>query len=94
LPPAGDPGAPRPPASHGADPEQPRDLVGAPVTVTGTVTIVDGCTVLDAGSRRWALLGEPAKGLRQGNRVTVRGRAEAAPAGCHADAALQVILVS
>lgn len=90
----GDPGAPNPPASHGADPEQPRDLVGAPMTVTGTVTVVGGCTVLDTGAKRWALSGDRAGQLRAGDRVTVRGRPAAMPAGCRADGALQVILIA
>jgi hypothetical protein len=64
------------------------------MTVTGTVTTASGCTILDTGSRRWALLGDESRRLRQGSRVTVRGRPEAAPAGCPADGALQIILVS
>jgi hypothetical protein len=90
----GDPPVPNPPATQGADPEYPRDLLGAPMTITGTVTTAGGCAVLDTGSRRWALLGEQTGRLRDGSRVTVRGRPGAVPAGCHADGALRIILVS
>src|SRR3981189_1844425 len=38
-------GAPNPPAPQGADPEHPRDLVGPPMTITGTVTTAGGCTI-------------------------------------------------
>jgi hypothetical protein len=87
-------GVPTPPTGPGAGPEQPRDLVGPPMTVTGAVTVADGCVVLDTGSKRWALLGDRAGQLRDGHRVTVRGRPEAVPAGCRADSGLRVILVS
>jgi hypothetical protein len=84
--------SPSPPA--GTDPENPRDLAGASVTVTGTVVTADGCPVLDTGSQRWALLGDQAKRVRDGSRVTVRGRPAAAPHGCGADHALDVSRVS
>jgi hypothetical protein len=86
----GDRSTPTPPATAGADPEQPRDLVGPPITIAGTVRIVGGCTLLDTGSQRWALLGAEATQLRGGSRVTVRGRLARVPAGCQADRALEV----
>jgi hypothetical protein len=85
---------PNPPTTQGADPEYPRDLVGPPMTITGTVTTAGGCTILDTGSQRWALLGDQNRRLRDGSRVTVRGRPAAAPAGCRANGALQVISVA
>jgi hypothetical protein len=42
-------------------------------TVTGTVTVVAGCTVLDEGGVRWALEGDLA-GIGPGSVVTVTGR--------------------
>jgi hypothetical protein len=64
------------------------------MTIAGTVTTAGGCTVLDTGSQRWALLGDQTRRLRDGSRVSVRGRPVAAPAGCRANGALRIILVS
>jgi hypothetical protein len=86
----GDPAAPKPTA----DPEYPRDLAGPPVTVTGTVTVEYGCVILDNGVQRWALLGDQAERVREGSRVTVRGRRTKAPAGCRVYGGLDVISVS
>ncbi|NJC67771.1 hypothetical protein HC028_25180 [Planosporangium flavigriseum] len=77
-----------------ADPQQPMDLAGGPTTLTGTVSTAGGCAILDTGAQRWALLGDKAGQLRDGSRVTVRGRPGAVPAGCGVDRALQVVLVS
>ncbi|MDG6108262.1 hypothetical protein Daura_21625 [Dactylosporangium aurantiacum] len=72
------------------DPENPQDLRGAPMTITGTVHTRPGCVILDAGAARWALTGPLATTLRDGATVTVRGRPTAVPAGCGADHALDV----
>ena len=76
--------------SGGGDPDNPSDLVGAPVVLTGTVSRADGCVILDVGGRRWALTGVSAARLADGQHVTVRGRPVAVPAGC--DAAFAVSL--
>src|SRR4051812_22187990 len=47
---------PSPSASRG-DPDNPRDLVGAPVVLTGTVEADGSCVILTAHGRRWALVG-------------------------------------
>ncbi len=72
------PAAPRsgPPPTLGAPgrpPATPTDGLGGTRTVSGTVTEVAGCLVLDAGGVRWALVGEIA-GVTPGAEVTVTGR--------------------
>ncbi|MFB9363669.1 hypothetical protein [Actinoplanes nipponensis] len=82
---------PRPSASSSpGEPDQGRDLVGAPLVLTGTVRVLDGCTVLEVDGRRWALLGASVPSLPAGDRVTVRGRPARVPAGCPADAAVRL----
>lgn len=73
-------------------PENPRDLRGAPLVLTGVVAVVDRWTVLDTPAGRWALL--DTAGLRPGERVTVRGWPQGVPPECPASRALRVILVS
>jgi hypothetical protein len=75
---------PTPPGPASADPEDPRDLVGAPVVLTGAVSRRRGCVVLEVRGRRWALTGDAADRLPDG-RQTVRGRPVAVPVGCDAD---------
>ena len=72
----------------GGDPDNPSDLVGAPVVLTGTISRDDGCVALDVSGRRWALTGAPAVKLVDGQQVTVRGRPVAVPTGCDAAFAL------
>jgi hypothetical protein len=73
-----------------SDPDMPRDLVGPPVTLTGTVHIEAGCVTLKVKGQRWALLGRAAQALTDGRTATVRGRPTRLPAGCEADQALNV----
>jgi hypothetical protein len=68
----------------------PRDLVGPPVELTGTIHVGSGCVVLDVRGRRWALTGPFAGSVTDGTTVTVRGRPTRVPAGCDADYALSV----
>ena len=58
--------------------------MGPPVVLSGTVRREHGCVILEAGGRRWALTGAAAARLADGERVTVRGRPVAVPAGCDA----------
>jgi hypothetical protein len=74
---------PRPPVT--SDPDNPRDLVGPPVVLTGTVHRGHDCVILEAHDHRWALTGAGVTGLADGGHVTVRGRPIAVPAGCAAD---------
>ncbi|MBG6135779.1 hypothetical protein [Longispora fulva] len=83
-----------PPADQPTGDPQLVDPVGPPRTLTGTVSSIAGCRVLDADSGRWALLGASAGELRDGDRVTVRGRPAKIPAGCMVDHALTVQLVT
>lgn len=71
-------------------PDMPRDLVGPPLELTGTVHVGSGCVVLEVRGRRWALTGPLAGSLTDGTTVTVRGRPTRVPAGCDADGALTV----
>jgi hypothetical protein len=82
------------PAPTGRDPEQGRDLVGAPIVLTGTVAVRGGCVLLDVDGRWWALVGTPAAGLTDGHKVTVRGRPAPVPAGCAGTSALRVHAVT
>jgi hypothetical protein len=79
---------PTPPTS--ADPENPQDLRGAPIVVSGLVHVGGGCVELDTGTVTWLLGGPAAAALADGARVTVTGRPMPVPAGCHADRALTV----
>jgi hypothetical protein len=72
------------------DPENPQDLRGAPMTITGTVHKQPNCVILDAGAARWALTGPLATALHDGATVTVRGRPATVPAGCVVDHAIDV----
>lgn len=74
------------------DPDMPRDLVGPPVTLTGTVHVEAGCVVLEVNGRRWALFGRAAQALSDshGRTATVRGRPMRLPPGCDADQAIEV----
>ncbi|WP_412538471.1 hypothetical protein R8Z50_21765 [Longispora sp. K20-0274] len=83
-----------PPTDQATGDPQIVDPVGPPRTLTGTVASVAGCRVLDTAAGRWALLGTPAEGLRDGERVTVRGRPAKVPAGCGVEHALTVQLVT
>jgi hypothetical protein len=74
----------------GADPENPTDLAGAPMVLTGVVSRDRGCVVLVVNGRRWALVGGAADGLVDGRRTTVRGRPVAVPAVCEADHGLML----
>lgn len=78
----------RAPSASAVDPENPRDPIGPPVVLTGTVGRRHGCVVLTTGGRRWALIGPAANRMADGQRVTVRGRPIAVPAGCMADFAV------
>ncbi|HEV7965574.1 MAG TPA: hypothetical protein VGP57_23725 [Actinoplanes sp.] len=80
--------------SHSVDPENPQDLRGAPLTLSGTVQATAGCIVLTTTTGRWVLLGQGVKALHDGAVVTVRGRPTALPAACEADRALNVQQVS
>jgi hypothetical protein len=73
-----------------ADPENPQDLRGAPMTLSGTVRTSGGCVFLDTPSGRWLLSGQPTTTLRDGATATVRGRPTAVPARCTASRALAV----
>lgn len=77
---------------EGGDPENPRDLRGAPLVLTGTIEDVDGWLILDTPAGRWALL--RTAGLRPGEQVTVRGWPQGVPAACPSPAALRVVLVT
>lgn len=81
---------PSPATGNGTDPENPRDQVGAPIVLTGTVSRQDNCVILDTGTRRWALLGTKAATLTDGQRTRVRGRPAAVPSGCNAAFGLAV----
>jgi hypothetical protein len=72
----------------------PRDLVGPPVTLTGTVHVGTGCIVLDVRGRRWALFGRAVQALTDGRTATVHGRPIRLPSGCDADQALDVRTIS
>jgi hypothetical protein len=82
-----------PPAATG-DPDHPRDLVGAPIVVTGTVEVTAHCVTLTAKGRRWALVGSATAGLTDGRTVTVRGRPATVPPGCDADFGIAVRQIS
>ncbi len=73
-----------------ADPEIPNDRVGAPIVLTGTVDTGGTCVTVTVGAHRWALVGASTGALEQGQKITVRGRPVALPAGCRADFALAV----
>jgi hypothetical protein len=70
--------------------EVPRDPIGAGRTLSGTVQRTGSCTILvvrpgqgpGQGSRRWALTGAVAAGLRVGQSVTVSGHVTPAPPAC------------
>ncbi|MFI1995562.1 hypothetical protein [Actinoplanes sp. NPDC020271] len=86
-------GHPRPDPSPGpsrGDPDNPVDRVGAPIVLTGTVDTAGGCVVLTVNGRRWALTGDAAARLTDGQIATVRGRPVPAPADCGATEALEV----
>jgi hypothetical protein len=83
---------PPPPAT--GDPDHPRDLVGAPIVVTGTVEVTAHCVTLTAKGRRWALVGSATAGLTDGRTVTVRGRPATVPPGCDADFGIAVRQIS
>jgi hypothetical protein len=80
--------------SRSSDPENPQDLRGAPITVSGTVRATAGCVVLVAATGRWLLFGQAVEALHDGTAVTVRGRPATLPAGCDADHALTVQQIS
>lgn len=80
-----DPASPNPTPAVRNDPDNPRDRVGPPVVLTGTVHRHDGCTILEARGHRWALTGAATAQLADSATVTVRGRPVAVPAGCDAD---------
>ncbi len=83
------PTSPSPSATRG-DPDNPQDLAGAPVVLTGRVSIGSTCAVLTTRGQRWALIGAAAGTLNDGQIATVRGRPTAVPPGCHADFGLAV----
>ena len=69
----------------------PRDLVGAPMILTGTVHVDASCVVLQVeGGTRWLLTGSATTSLTDGSTATVRGRPIPPPSGCPADRALAV----
>jgi len=68
-------------------PTTPTEGFGGTRTVTGTVTEVAGCVVLDAGGVRWALEGDLPE-VAPGTEITVTGR----PTGRVADACGDAIL--
>jgi hypothetical protein len=76
------PGGPAgtPPPVDGA--EVPGPLPWGPRTLTGIVERSGDCTLLLVGGRRWALTGEAAATLSQGDRVTVRGSLTTRSAAC------------
>ncbi|WIM99883.1 hypothetical protein ACTOB_003551 [Actinoplanes oblitus] len=90
-----------PPRSHGApspatsppsrgDPENPLDLRGAPIVLTGTIDTTGECVVLTAKGHRWALVRAPIGLYTDGQTATVRGRPTAVPPDCDAEWALSV----
>lgn len=58
------------------------------MVLSGTISRGHGCVIIDAGGRRWALVGAAAATLIDGQQVTVRGRPVEVPAGCDATFAL------
>jgi hypothetical protein len=77
-----------PPSSLG--PDNPQDLRGAPVVLTGRVHRTSGCVYLDTATIRWLLTGQLAAAMRDGVVATVRGRPGSPVAGCTADQMLTV----
>jgi hypothetical protein len=73
---------------------EPRDLRGAPLTLSGTVRATAGCVVLDTATGRWLLLGPAVAALHDGAPVTVRGRPATLLPGCDPDHALTVQQIS
>jgi hypothetical protein len=86
--------SPSSPPTPTGGPDNPRDLVGAPIVVTGTVEVTADCVTLTAKGRRWALVGSAAARLTDGRTATVRGRPTAVPPGCDADSAIAVRRIS
>ena len=62
-------------------------------TMTGVVERDGGCTILVAGGKRWALMGEPASTLAVGAKVSVVTNAAAMPPGCAGRPELPAVLV-
>ena len=96
---AGPPASSPPPGSvaspRSTDPDNPTDLVGPPLTLTGTIVSAGRCVIIETDQRqRWLLTGSLAKPLVGGATVTVRGRAPRVPPDCAADRALFVQTVS
>jgi hypothetical protein len=56
------------------DPENPRDLRGAPLTLSGTVAVVDDRVYLETETGRWRLAGRLIAGFLAGTAVAVTGR--------------------
>ena len=87
--------APRPPATKappnpGRERPSPRPM--GP-TMTGVVERDGSCTILVAGSKRWALMGAPAESLAVGAKVSVTTNAAAMPPGCAGRPELPAVLV-
>jgi hypothetical protein len=80
--------------SQSADPENPQDLRGPPLTLSGTVHATASCVVLATPNGRWLLLGQSVDTLHDRAVVTVRGRPASLPSGCKADHALTVQQIS
>jgi hypothetical protein len=84
------PGRQTKPTASTSDPDMPRDLVGPPLVLTGTVHVGSRCVVLEVRGHRWALTGPLVATLADGATVTVRGRSTRLAAGCDAERALSV----
>jgi hypothetical protein len=61
--------------------------------MTGVVERDGSCTILVAGSKRWALMGAPAETLAVGAKVSVTTNAAAMPPGCAGRPELPAVLV-
>jgi hypothetical protein len=62
-------------------------------TMTGIVERDGSCTILVAGTKRWALMGAPAETLAVGAKVSVTTNAAAMPPGCPGRPELTAVLV-
>jgi hypothetical protein len=90
-PPSARPASPRPQVTVPPNRPSPRPYATRAGTLTGVVARSGGCTTLDTGKQRYALVGAVADALAVGVKVTVTPDLAAMPATC--DPGLPAVLV-